>query len=275
MEARVKETATGHYAQGPIMADPSMVENLHHQAQVIWPQECILFERLELHNAKKVADLGCGTGEISGRLAQTYSFDELFAIDLIENVVSIARQRHGHLPNLHFKVGNAKETGQPDDHFDLPLCRHVLQAIPEPGELIDEMIRITRPGGTLYFLAEDYGMIHATNEDVEPIWTKIANVMLSQGSDLHIGRKLPVLLKQKGFENIEIHYLRIDNINSDRNHLAGVFEAWRDGYVNFIAEHAGYSPGEATDFLNAHAEAALSEDEYLLWIIPIITARVP
>src|SRR5437762_8132770 len=54
------------------MADESMVRTLSAQAEAIWPQEQPLFARYSLPADASVLDAGCGTGEISMRLAQMF-----------------------------------------------------------------------------------------------------------------------------------------------------------------------------------------------------------
>ena len=51
------------------MEDESMVRNLAAQADAIWPQEQPLFARYGLPAEAQILDAGCGTGEISMRLA--------------------------------------------------------------------------------------------------------------------------------------------------------------------------------------------------------------
>ena len=56
--------------QSAQMADESMVRNLEAQAIAIWPQERALFLREPLPASGTICDVGCGTGEISARLAE-------------------------------------------------------------------------------------------------------------------------------------------------------------------------------------------------------------
>ena len=54
------------------MADESMVRTLAAQASAIWPQEERLLARYELAPESRIADIGCGSGEITSRLAMLY-----------------------------------------------------------------------------------------------------------------------------------------------------------------------------------------------------------
>ena len=80
-----------HNPQAEQMGDESMARNLAHQAEAIWPQERRLFDRYDLSGPLRVLDLGCGTGEITRRLAQRYPQAELLGIDILEANLERAR----------------------------------------------------------------------------------------------------------------------------------------------------------------------------------------
>src|SRR6267143_1393089 len=77
--------------QAKEMADESMVRNLAAQAEAIWPQEEPIFTR---HAApRSVLDVGCGTGEITERLAGLFPRASLTGVDLEESHLVRARDR--------------------------------------------------------------------------------------------------------------------------------------------------------------------------------------
>ena len=67
------------------MADESMVRNLDAQARAIWPQEAPLFSRYGLAPDIRILDAGCGTGEISSRLAEMYPKAQVLVVDVLDN----------------------------------------------------------------------------------------------------------------------------------------------------------------------------------------------
>src|SRR3569832_15857 len=143
--------------QGQQMADESMVRNLAAQAEAIWPQEKPLFER---YAPRAILDIGCGTGEITSRLAALFPQATAIGIDVIDAHLALARDRYASLGDrVQFTHGDAFELAYPVASFDLTVCRHVLQAVPEPERVVAEMVRVTRPGGYVHILAEDYGTI--------------------------------------------------------------------------------------------------------------------
>src|SRR3569833_3337974 len=147
------------------MSDESMVRNLAAQAEAIWPQEKPLFER---YAPRAILDIGCGTGEITSRLAALYPQATAIGIDVIDAHLALARDRYASLGDrVQFTHGDAFELAYPAASFDLTVCRHVLQAVPEPERVVAEMVRVTRPGGYVHILAEDYGMIVAPSPKVD------------------------------------------------------------------------------------------------------------
>ena len=78
------------------MADESMVRNLAAQAEAIWPQERVLFERYHLPEDAQVLDAGCGTGEISVRIAQMLPHARV--LDWRSSTIVPTRSRWGRRP---------------------------------------------------------------------------------------------------------------------------------------------------------------------------------
>ena len=143
------------------MADESMVRNLDAQARAIWPQEKPLFERYALRPGGRILDAGCGTGEISSRLARLYPDLEVLGVDVLDHHLALASERYSGLaPRLRFEHQSIFDLPAADATYDLTVCRHVIQSIPHPRRVLQELRRVTKPGGWLHVIAEDYGMMH-------------------------------------------------------------------------------------------------------------------
>ena len=128
------------------MADESMVRNLAHQAEAIWPQESEIFVGYGLAGGLDILDVGCGTGEITARLAELYPEAALIGVDLIERHLELARDRCAGLGGrVAFRKADAFSLPFADAAFDLVVCRHMLQAVPRPHEAMAEMVRVLRP----------------------------------------------------------------------------------------------------------------------------------
>src|SRR5215510_1033119 len=131
--------------QAKEMADESMVRNLAAQADAIWPQEQPLFTRYALPSDSSILDAGCGTGEISMRLAGMFERARLLGVDVIDEHLERARARCARFgARTRFEHRSIYDLGLPGGTFDLVVCRHVLQAIPHPERVLAELARVTR-----------------------------------------------------------------------------------------------------------------------------------
>lgn len=260
------------------MADESMVRNLAAQAMAVWPQESRLFGRYKLPAAPKIADIGCGTGEISSRLAETFPQAEVIGVDIFQSHVDLARNRYKHFgERLCFEQGDAFALQLPEKHFDLAVCRHMLQAVPFPERVIGELVRITRPGGWLHLLAEDYGMIHLhpTRLDCDLFWREVVTLFGgATNTDLRIGRRAYTLLKEHGLRNIRVDYVVVDTLRVSREICASIIEAWRDGYSEVISERSQLSYQEVLTYFNDMIACIRHPRGYAVWHVPIVAGQV-
>jgi SAM-dependent methyltransferase len=265
--------------QAAPMADESMVRNLAAQAQAIWPQERPIFARYGLGEPARVLDVGCGTGEIVLRLAREYPRLELVGVDVHEPHLALARERTREFAErTEFRVGDAFALDYADRSFDLTICRHLLQAVPEPRRILAEMARVTRSGGRLHLVAEDYGMIHCypCAVDGDRFWRE-GPITLGErtGTDLYCGRRAYHWLHALGLVDVRVDYAVLDTLRVERRVLVGIFEAWRDGYTEIIAAHSRLPVAEVRRSFEAIAAAFGDPAAYGVWLLPILSARVP
>ncbi len=261
------------------MADESMVRNLAYQARAIWPQEAPLFRRYALPAAPRILDVGCGTGEISSRLAAELPGATVVGIDVLESSVALARSRHAALaPRLSFAQGDAYALAFPDASFDLVVCRHVLQSIPHAERVVAELRRVARPGGWLHLLLEDYGLIHVSPAPpaLEAFWERVPRTFAAAlGTDNHIGRRGFALLRGAAAVDVREDDVVVDTLRVPRDVFAGIIEAWRDGYTDLIARSAGMPREEVRAAFDETLAVIRDPGGYAVWRIPIWSGRVP
>jgi ubiquinone/menaquinone biosynthesis C-methylase UbiE len=264
--------------QSAQMADESMVRGLAAQAQAIWPQERELLLQLPLPAAPEVLDLGCGTGEFTSRLAALLPRARLLGIELHEPHVRLAQERYANLgERVEFRVGDAFGLDIPDDTFDLTACRHVLQAVPRAELVLAEMKRVTRPGGWLHILVEDYGMLHfhPVGSDTEAFFRRGAITYAERtGTDMRIGRRMVPELERLGLNDIRMDYLTIDTLRVPREVMAAIFAAWRDGYSEGLVEVTDLSAADVQNSFEEILACTLSDEGYTVWHVPVLRARV-
>ncbi len=261
------------------MADESMVRNLAAQAQAIWPQEVELIRRYALPPDLRILDAGCGTGEASSRLAELFPRARVLGVDIIDPHLELARSRYARLaPRLAFEHRSIYGLELPDRTFDLTVCRHVIHSIPHPDRVLAELARVTRPGGRLHLIPEDYGMLHFQRGVLDPsdFWHE-APVKFGEadGTDLFVGRNTYGILVRLGLEDITVDYVVVDTVRVPRETFAAILEAWRDGYVEPIAERTRFTRDQAAAYFEQMIANIRDPRGYAVWMVPVVGARVP
>ena len=266
--------------QAKEMADESMVRTLAAQAEMIWPQELPLFERYELTGPIKVLDVGCGTGEITQRLADLYAEAALVGVDIVEHHLDEARRRYADYGDrLRFECGDAFNLSFPDGHFDLVVCRHMIQSVPDQQAVVRELLRVLTSGGRLHLIAEDYHMLGfhpgpADEPDPDVFWRE-GPVAFGQavGADLRIGRRIFPMLRAEGASDIRVDYITVDTLRVDRGTFVEMMVAWRDGFAEGITQHTELTRDEVVAHFDAMIATLKDPERYSVWFLPVWSCR--
>lgn len=101
-------------------------------------------------------DLGCGPGHLAIQLAQMAPQLHLTGLDLSDEMLVEARshaRRSGLGDRISFRKGDAVQIPFPDASLDLVVSTLSLHHWSEPVAVLDELVRVLRPGGA--FLVAD------------------------------------------------------------------------------------------------------------------------
>ena len=98
----------------------------------------------------RLLDTGASTGIIANFLAP--HFDLVAGIDIDTAAVAFARKTFSQ-PNLCLQAGDCMHIPHAANAFDVVVCNHVYEHVPDAGRLMKEIRRVLKPGGWCYFAA--------------------------------------------------------------------------------------------------------------------------
>jgi 2-polyprenyl-3-methyl-5-hydroxy-6-metoxy-1,4-benzoquinol methylase len=98
----------------------------------------------------RLLDVGGSAGIIDAVLAE--HFADVVSLDIDAPAVTHAAASF-QAPNLHFIVGDAQRLAFPESSFDVVVCSHVYEHVPDANVLMREVHRVLKPGGVCYFAA--------------------------------------------------------------------------------------------------------------------------
>ncbi|MBC8281555.1 MAG: methyltransferase domain-containing protein [Chloroflexi bacterium] len=113
----------------------------------------LFLEWLGAPTAKSWIDVGCGSGGLAHQVATICSPSSLLGIDPSEGFVESAKKQ---VPSGDFRVGSGIDLEFADGSLDYAVSGLVLNFVPDSAKMIDEMVRIVKPGGTVASYVWDY-----------------------------------------------------------------------------------------------------------------------
>ncbi|TDB65872.1 class I SAM-dependent methyltransferase [Arundinibacter roseus] len=186
----------------------------------------LLARRLDLHQCHSMLDVGCGQCHWSKLLVNYLTPTEDTPIQVC-GVDSDRKWAKGSPAlrayfeekgvDFELKKANADTLPYPDNWFDLVTCQTLLIHVPQPTEVIAEMVRVLRPGGII-LCAEPNNLVQSltrssisSNDPVDDVLEHVKYALLfergkkelGQG-DNSLGDLVPGLLAQAGLESIDV-----------------------------------------------------------------------
>lgn len=179
----------------------------------------------KLNAGISVLDVGCGRGKAILKMAELFPKSSFKGLDLSEEAISWAKneaEKRG-LENIKFEIRDASDfdqTAEPEA-YDFVTTFDAVHDQAKPLAVLKGINRTLKPGGT-YLMQDIYSTGHVHKNIEHPLGPALytvscmhcMSVSLAQGGDglgAMWGReKAQELLKEAGFEDIEIHRLDHD-----------------------------------------------------------------
>ena len=234
------------------------------------PYSEFLLKRAGLSPGMQVADIGCGTGNVSFLIASKVGINgSVCGVDISEAQLDIARSqaKNLNLDNVTFTEGSAYDTGLPKESFDLVYCRFVLIHLNRPVEALLEMKSLLKPGGLLVCEEADFGkaFCEPSSQAHDRCYEMLIGLAKERGQNFCLGIELYKMFQDAGFISPDISFIQpvVDGENK-RLIVMSLMEA-----RNAIIE-AGLAVSDEVDKIIAHM-TELAEDNTTLFGIPRVT----
>jgi demethylmenaquinone methyltransferase/2-methoxy-6-polyprenyl-1,4-benzoquinol methylase len=159
-------------------------------------------------------DLACGTGDLTSLLSERYPGGKVVGLDLAGPMLALARRRNRRR-NVRFTRQDMTALGFPAGVVDVVTGGYALRNAPELGPVLDEILRILKPGGVAAFL--DFAKpatrcLQAPERWLLAAWCGIWGIVLHADPGIHGGyiaaslssfpdrSRLRELIVSRGFE---------------------------------------------------------------------------
>lgn len=156
-----------------------------------------------------IAEIGCGTGRFCCLLAEALPRSLVHGIDVSDTSIRVAQEsaRVRGCRNAQFHTDNVTRLRWATDHFDAVFSQGLVSLFPLTGDFtaadaVRELVRITRPGGTV--------VVSVTNRSCFPhTWYKHRlqkkNIRYEYGFEKSYSRReLRALLAEAGLQKVQI-----------------------------------------------------------------------
>lgn len=107
-----------------------------------------------------VIELGCGMSAFLPKARERY--DDVFGVDFAPNTIARLRTEY---PDIMWDVGDAVRTMYTDEQFDAVVAGEIIEHLPHPELLVQEMARICTIGGMMILSTP-----HLEFDDPEHLW---------------------------------------------------------------------------------------------------------
>jgi SAM-dependent methyltransferase len=165
--------------------------------QAAWTRDlrAYLFKKAGLASARRVLEVGCGTGAI---LRELQTPAPPHGLDLNPSALT---QAFVNAPAASLTCADGMATPFPDSSFDIVFCHYYLLWVKDPLQALMEMKRVTKPGGHILALAEpDYYARVDKPDMLRPLGEWQTDALKRQGADPGFGARLAETFFQAGIQ---------------------------------------------------------------------------
>lgn len=160
---------------------------------------------LAIRPGERILDVGSGLGQLTCAMARTAGVRAVGierSRDQLERARALALAA-GDGPLADLREGDALAlplAAEEWEAFDLAHARFILEHVPAPERVVEQMVRAVRPGGRIVLCDDDHSLLrlHPEPPGVLPVWDAFVRTYDRNGNDPFVGRRLVALLAGAG-----------------------------------------------------------------------------
>ena len=182
---------------------------LQRQAEELAPESTALLDSVGLRPGDIAIDLGCGPRGVIDLLAERVApGGRVVALDADPAHVAMASEfvASRGLSDVEVVCCDARDTGLESGSFDLVHGRMLLITVPQPAEVLGEMVRLARPGGCVAGLEPDTeaAICYPPHPAFDRLSELFTTAFSRNGADPHFGRRMAELYRQAGLQDVTV-----------------------------------------------------------------------
>ena len=185
-----------------VMEDINEAKRLEFQAEQPSYNIANELRYLNLKGHERVLDIGCGTGLLSRELKKKYPNLIIDACDFSDLRIQQAKKLSANsFSDINYFTADAQNL-KIENQYDVVVSRYVFEHLPGPQIAAQEIYKACKKGAKVYIIDFDgiflnhYSSNKLLNDSIEKMKRAFS-------FDLFVGRKLPVIFKNAGFQNVE------------------------------------------------------------------------
>ena len=233
-------------------SDKHLKKLIVEQRKFLWREDSIdMYSRwMGLKHGMTAVDVGCGLGYLGwtywkhfGKGGKYFGLD--LSSDLLEEADCISRDWASG-GTASFQQGSAYQLPYPDDFADWSMCQTLLMHLEFPEKALEEMVRITKPGGLIMCNEPDNissisMKVNSSEGSSPPVWAQENQRMMMTWArgrkklghgDYSIALKIPMMMYGCGLIEID------SRCNDASNFVQPPYETPRQKYLLKMAEES-------------------------------------
>jgi len=156
----------------------------------------------------KVLEAGCGVGAQTLMLANNSPEAKIVSVDISQESINKAKDllNTHEISNVEFKVADIFNLPFEAETFDHIFVCFVLEHLKDPIKALESLRKVLKKGGSITVIEGDHGSCYFYPETKEAVktWGCFVECQRGLGCNPMIGREIYPLLKNSGFEEIEV-----------------------------------------------------------------------